>query len=159
APSRTKVRGGLGMLDRSWRPSWRRHLHGSEFAWATAFIVPYAAVFAAFVVYPVAYGVWMASELSLYVDLLANPLYARAVVNPALFVGLGVNVMMVLAFLLSGFFMRRRRWIKALLPVFMLPWALPSIPAFVSFHWMLIGEEGFVNSVLSQLFGIHGPLW
>jgi multiple sugar transport system permease protein len=41
----------------------------------------------------------------------------------------------------------------------MLPWALPAIPAFVSFHWMLIGEEGFVNSVLSALFGIHGPLW
>jgi multiple sugar transport system permease protein len=66
---------------------------------------------------------------------------------------------MFLALLLSGFFMRRRWWIKALFPVFILPWALPAIPAFVSFHWMLIGEEGLVDSVLAALFGIHGPLW
>jgi multiple sugar transport system permease protein len=115
-------------------------------------------VFVAFVVYPVAYGVWMAREPSLYGDLIANPLYAQTAVNTALFVGLGVNVKMFLALLLSGFFVRRRWWIRALLPVFILPWALPSIPAFVSFHWMLIGEEGLVDSVLA-LFGIHGPLW
>ena len=116
-------------------------------------------MFAAFVVYPVGYGLVMAGDPSLYRELIADPLYARTVVNTALFVGLGVNVKMFLALLLSGFFMRRRWWIKALLPVFILPWALPSIPAFVSFHWMLIGEEGFVDSVLSQLFGIQGPLW
>ena len=141
------------------RPSWQRHLRGSEFAWAIAFVVPYAAVFAAFVVYPVAYGLWMASDPSLYRDLMANPLYARTVINTVLYVGLAVNVKMFLALLLSGFFMRRRWWIKALLPVYILPWALPAIPAFVSFHWMLIGEEGLVNSVLSALFGIQGPLW
>ena len=141
------------------RPSWHRHLRGSEFAWAIAFVVPYAAVFIAFVVYPVAYGLWMASDPSLYRDLMANPLYARTVINTVLYVGLAVNVKMFLALLLSGFFMRRRWWIKALLPVYILPWALPAIPAFVSFHWMLIGEEGLVNSVLSALFGIQGPLW
>ena len=141
------------------RPSWHRHLRGSEFAWAIAFVVPYAAVFAAFVAYPVAYGLWMASDPSLYRDLMANPLYARTVINTVLYVGLAVNVKMFLALLLSGFFMRRRWWIKALLPVYILPWALPAIPAFVSFHWMLIGEEGLVNSVLSALFGIQGPLW
>ena len=148
-----------GALNRPWRPSWHRHLHGSEFAWAIAFVIPYAAVFVAFVVYPIAYGLWMASDPSLYGDLIANPLYARTVVNTALYVGLGVNVKMFLALLLSGFFMRRRWWIKALLPVYILPWALPAIPAFVSFHWMLIGEEGFVDSLLSTLFGIQGPLW
>jgi len=131
---------------------------GSDRAWAAAFVAPYAAVFLAFVVYPVGHGLWMASDLALYRELAANPLYARTVVNTALYVGLGVNVTMFLALLLSGFFMRPRWWIKALLPVFILPWALPSIPAFVSFHWMLIGEEGLVNSVLARL-GVHGPLW
>jgi multiple sugar transport system permease protein len=66
---------------------------------------------------------------------------------------------MFLALLLSGFFTRRRWWIKALLPLFILPWALPSIPAFVSFHWMLIGEEGLMNSLLAALLGVQGPLW
>jgi multiple sugar transport system permease protein len=116
-------------------------------------------VFCAFVVYPVAYGLWMARDPSLYRDLIANPFYARTVVNTMLYVGLGVNVKMFLAFLLSGFFMRRRWWIKALLPVYVLPWALPAIPAFVSFHWMLIGEEGLIDSLLSALFGLRGPLW
>ena len=131
----------------------------SELAWAIAFVVPYAAVFAAFVVYPVAYGLWMAGDPSLYRELIANPLYAQAVVNTVLYVGVGVNVKMFLALVLSGFFMRRRWWIKALLPVYILPWALPAIPAFVSFHWMLIGEEGLVDSLLSALFGLRGPLW
>jgi multiple sugar transport system permease protein len=116
-------------------------------------------VFVAFVVHPVAYGLWMASDPSLYRELLADPLYARTLVNTALYVGLGVNVKMFLALLLSGFFMRRRWWIRALLPIYILPWALPAIPAFVSFHWMLIGEEGLVDSLLSALFGITGPLW
>ena len=110
-------------------------------------------------VYPIASGLWMARDPALYRDLLGNPLYARTAANTAIFVGLGVNVTMFLALLLSGFFMRRRWWIKALLPVFMLPWALPSIPAFVSFHWMLIGEAGFVDRALSVLLGIDGPNW
>jgi len=149
----------LPALQRSRQPLSLRHLHGSELGWAIAFVVPYAAVFFAFVVYPVAYGLWMAGDPRLYRDLAADPLYTLAVVNTALYVGFGVNVKMVLALLLSGFFMRRRWWIRALLPVFILPWALPAIPAFVSFHWMLIGEQGFVDSALSTLFGIEGPLW
>lgn len=149
---------GPAALPRPRPSSWARH-HGSEVAWATAFVVPYAAVFLAFVVYPVAYGLWMAREPALYRELLRDPLYPRTVVNTLVYVGLGVNLKMFLALLLSGFFMRRRWWIKALLPVFVLPWALPAIPAFVSFHWMLIGEEGFVDSVLSAVFGIQGPIW
>lgn len=116
-------------------------------------------MFVAFVVYPVASALWMARDASLYGELLANPLYGRTVVNTALYVGLGVNVQMFLALLLSGFFMRRRWWIRALLPVYILPWALPAIPAFVSFHWMLIGEEGLVDQLVSALFGLQGPLW
>jgi len=116
-------------------------------------------VFVAFVLYPVAYGLWMARDPSLYRTLSTDVLYARTVLNTALFVGVGVNTKMVAALLLSGFFMRRRWWIRALLPVFMLPWALPAIPAFVSFHWMLIGEEGLVSRLLWVLFGLRGPLW
>jgi multiple sugar transport system permease protein len=141
-----------------WREAGRRRLLGSELAWAVAFLVPYVAVFLAFVVYPIGYGLWMARDPALYADLVASPLYARTVVNTAVYVGLGVNLKMFLALLVSGFFMRRRWWIKGLLPFFLLPWALPAVPAFVSFHWMLIGEEGLVDGVLA-LFGLPGPLW
>ena len=127
--------------------------------WAIAFVIPYAAVFLAFVVYPVAYGLSLASSPSLYLDLVSDPLYLRAVADTLLFVVVGVNVKMFLALLLSGFFMRPRWWIRALLAVFILPWALPAVPAFISFHWMLIGDYGFINSLLSELFDIDGPIW
>src|SRR6185369_11789206 len=105
------------------------------------------------------YGLWMAREPALYRDLISNPLYVPTLVNTLVYVGFGVNVKLFLALLLSGFFMRRRWWIRALLPVYMLPWALPAIPAFVSFHWMLIGEEGLVDRLLAVVFGLPGPLW
>ncbi len=136
-----------------------RRLRRPEIAWALAFLVPYAALFLAFVVWPVGYGLWMARMPSLYTELFDDPLYLRTVVNTVLFVGFGVNVMMFAALLLSGFFMRRDWWIRALLAIYLLSWALPAIPAFVSFHWMLIGEQGLVDSLLRELFGIEGPIW
>jgi multiple sugar transport system permease protein len=134
-------------------------LRGSDLRWAIAFVLPYAAVLLAFVVYPVGYALWMASDPSLYIQLAEDPLYLTTVVNTFLFVGFGVNVQMFLALLLSGFFMRRRWWIRLLLTIFFLPWLLAAVQAFISFHWMLIGEQGLVDRVLSELFGIDGPMW
>ncbi len=136
-----------------------RRLQRSEVAWAFAFLAPYLAVFAAFVVYPVGYGLWLAREPALYGELFADQRYVRTVVNTVIFVGLGVNLMMFAAVLLSGFFMRRDWWVRALLAVYLLCWALPAVPAFVSFHWMLIGEQGLVDSLLRELFDIEGPIW
>ena len=76
-----------------------------------------------------------------------------------LLAGVGVNVKLFLAFLLSGFFVRPSRWIKGMLVLYMLPWALPALPAYLSLHWMLIGYGGFLNSALEALFGIEGPIW
>ena len=114
-------------LDRPRRPPWRRRLHGSDFAWAIAFVVPYVAVFFAFAAYPIGYALWMAGKPSLYAELIDDPIYLPTVVNTLFFVGLGVNLKMFLALLLSGFFMRRRWWIRALLVIYILPWALPAV--------------------------------
>ena len=89
-----------------------------------------------------------AAEPALYVELFDSPIYLTAVVNTLIFVGIGVNLKMALAFLLSGFFMRRRWWTKPLLVIFILPWATPALPAFISIHWMLSGSWGFLNSAL-----------
>src|SRR5436305_1141817 len=72
---------GLPALHRPRRPSWRGNLHGSDFTWAIAFVVPYAAVFLAFAVYPIGYALWMGSKPSLYVDLIDDPLYLQTAVN------------------------------------------------------------------------------
>jgi multiple sugar transport system permease protein len=146
-------------LIRPRRLLWPGGLQGSEFAWAIAFVVPYVAIFVAFVAYPVVYGVWLGHKPGLYAELFADPIYQRTVVNTLLYVGIGVNLKMFGALLLSGFFMRRRWWVKALLLVYVLPWAMPALPAFISIHWMLNGQWGLLNNLLWSLFGIDGPGW
>ena len=138
---------------------WRGHLQGSEYAWALAFCVPYVVVFFAFVVYPVAFGIWLGSEPSLYTTLFSDPIYLETVVNTVLFLGIAINVKLFLALLLSGFFMRRGWWVKGLLMLFVLPWAVPALPTYISIHWMLNGEWGLINNLLWHLFGINGADW
>ena len=140
------------------RPRGTAQPRGTDLRWAIAFVVPYAAVFFVFVVFPFGYALWMASKPSLYVDLIADPYYLPTVVNTLLFVGVGVNVKMFLALLLSGFFLRPRWWIRALLAVYILPWVIAAAQACVSFHWML-QEQGLVDGALAALFGIEGPIW
>src|ERR1700730_3525599 len=139
----------------------RRHfrLQGSDTAWAIAFVVPYASVFVAFVAYPVVFGLWMGSRPTLYNLLCSDPRYIDTVVNTLLFVGIGVNVKMFLAFLLSGFFMQRRWWVRALLVVFLLPWALPALSVFVSIHYMLVSQWGLLDTLWSVVTGTDGPLF
>lgn len=142
------------------QPSKRhRSLRGADVRWAIAFVAPYVAVFFAFVVYPDGYALWMASTPSLYAELIEDRSYLPAVVNTLVFAGLGVNLKMFLAFLLSGFFLRRRWWIRGLLAVYVLPWAIATAQACVSFHWMLQGDLGLINRLLAELFGVTGPIW
>jgi multiple sugar transport system permease protein len=146
-------------LARARRRLWQGRLQGSEFAWAVAFVIPYIAVFLAFVAYPVVYGVWLGHDPALYAELFADPIYQRTVVNTVLYLVIGVNLKMFGALLLSGFFMRRGWWVKALLMIFVLPWAMPALPSFISFHWMLNGQWGLINNMLWNVFGIDGPGW
>jgi multiple sugar transport system permease protein len=101
----------------------------------------------------------MGSDPALYEQLFTDPRYLTTVVNTLLYVVIGVNVKMFLAFLLSGFFMRTRWWSKALLLIFILPWATPALPAYMSIHWFLNGQWGMLNNVLYLLFGIDGPVY
>jgi multiple sugar transport system permease protein len=143
----------------SARSPRRGPLRRADLKWGIAFVAPYGAIFLAFVVYPFGYALWLAREPALYRELVADPLYLPTLVNTLVFVGIGVNVKMFLALLLSGFFLRRRWWIRALLAVFILPWLIAAAQACVSFHWMLIGELGLIDRLLSEVFGIDGPLW
>ena len=141
------------------RRLWRGGLQGSEYTWAVAFTVPYIVLFLAFVAYPVAFGAWLGHEPHLYEELADDPIFQKTIVNTILYVGIGVNLKLFGALLLSGFFMRRGWWVKALLLVYVLPWALPALPAFISIHWMLNGEWGLINNFLFTVFGIDGPGW
>jgi multiple sugar transport system permease protein len=151
--------GGLAARRQSLWRYWRGGLRGSEFTWAVAFLVPYIGVFLAFVVYPVCYGLWMGSDPKLYTEVFSDPIYQQTVVNTMLFLAFGVNLKLFFALLLSGFFMRPGWWNKALLMLFVLPWAVPALPSFISIHWMLNGEWGLINNFLWIVFGAEGPSW
>ena len=144
---------------RKTRRAWHGGLQGWDHAWAIAFALPYTVIFFAFVVYPIGYGIWLGSDPALYSELFSDPRYLTTVVNTLLYVGIGVNLKMFLAILMSGFFMRKRRWIKALLVIFILPWATPALPAYMSIHWFLNGQWGMLNNVLYLLFNIDGPVY
>ena len=111
-------------------------------------MLPYVAVFLPFVVYPVGYGLWLGRDPASYRALFADPIYCETVINTLLFLAIGVNVKLFLALLLSGFFMRAERWVKWLLLVFILPWAVPAIPTFISINWMLNSQWGLINNIL-----------
>ena len=146
-------------VSQSRRPPWRVRLQGSDTTWAIAFLVPYVAVFAAFVVYPVVFGLWMGSSPVLYETLFSDPRYLSTAVNTLLFVAIGVNVKMFLAFLLSGFFMSRSWWVRSLLAIYLLPWALPALTVFLSIHYMLVTEWGLMDSLWRAVTGDDGPLF
>ena len=150
---------GRGVVTRPVRRAWHGGLQGSEFTWAIAFAVPYVLVFFAFVIYPICYGLYLGGQVELYDQLFADPRYLTAVLNTVIYVGVGVNLKMALAFLLSGYFMRKGWMYKALLLVFILPWATPALPAYISIHWLMNGQWGMLNNILYLLFGIDGPVY
>ena len=127
--------------------------------WGIVMIVPYLLVFLAFVVYPVGYGFWLARQPSSYVALFHDPIFARAAVNTLIFLVIGINLKMLIALFLSGFFVQSRSWIKWLSVIFILPWAVPSIPTILSVRFMLNPEWGMVNQLIFKLTGDDGPNW
>jgi multiple sugar transport system permease protein len=127
--------------------------------WGIVMIVPYLLVFLAFVVYPVGYGFWLARQPSSYAALFHDPIFARAAVNTLIFLVIGINLKMLIALFLSGFFVQSRSWIKWLSVIFILPWAVPSIPTILSVRFMLNPEWGMVNQLIFKLTGDDGPNW
>ena len=137
----------------------RGDLFAADRYWAAAFAAPYAAVFLAFVVYPICYGLWLGSNPASYRALLEDPIYPRTITNTLLYLLFGVNLKLALAMLLSGFFTRKGWWFKALLLAFMLPWAIPALPSYLSINWMLNGQWGLINNIIWDLFQVDGPPW
>jgi multiple sugar transport system permease protein len=127
--------------------------------WGILLIMPYFLVFLAFVIYPVGYGFWLARQPSSYVALFHDPIFARAAVNTLIFLVIGINLKMLIALFLSGFFVQSRSWIKWLSVIFILPWAVPSIPTILSVRFMLNPEWGMVNQLIFKLTGDDGPNW
>jgi multiple sugar transport system permease protein len=63
------------------------------------------------------------------------------------------------ALMLSGFFAHTRAWIRWLSVLFILPWAVPSIPTILSVRFMLNPEWGVINQLIFKLTSDDGPNW
>ena len=131
----------------------------SRQGWGLVLLAPYLLVFLVFVAYPVAYGFWVARDPQSYVNLFHDPIFPRSAVNTLVFLIIGINLKMLAALLLSGFFVQARPWIQWLSLLFILPWAVPSIPTILSFRFMLNPEWGIINHVIFSLTGDDGPNW
>ena len=127
--------------------------------WGRMMVTPYIVVFLVFVLYPVLYGLWLARHPQSYVELFNDPVFFRSVANTVVFLVVAINLKMMIALVLSGFFVVERWWIKLLSALFILPWAVPSIPTILSVRFMLNPEWGVINSTIFRLTGLDGPNW
>lgn len=143
--------GPLARPARRGTTSWER--------WGMMLVIPYLLIFLVFVIYPVGYGLWLAREPQTYVRLFADPIFFRTMVNTVVFIIVAVNLKMIVALFLSGFFLHPRWWVKWLSLVFILPWAVPSIPTILSMRFMLNPEWGVINTLIFKMTGLDGPNW
>ena len=47
----------------------------------------------------------------------------------------------------------------SLLLIFMLPWAVPALPSYLSINWMLNGQWGLINNIIWNVAQVDGPPW
>src|ERR1043165_5279122 len=86
--------------------------------WGRVLVLPYLLVFLVFVLYPVGYGLWLARHPASYVRLFDDPIFFRSAVNTVVFLVVAINAKMLIALVLSGFFVQGRWWIKVLAALF-----------------------------------------
>jgi len=127
--------------------------------WGRAMVVPYLLIFLIFVLYPVGYGLWLARHPQSYIDLMNDPIFFRSAANTLVFLVVAINLKMAIALVLSGFFVNNRWWVKWVAALFILPWAVPSIPTILSVRFMLNPEWGIINSAIFRWTGLDGPNW
>jgi multiple sugar transport system permease protein len=123
-----------------------------------AFCGPLILLFLVLVLYPMLFMVYMGLDRDIYPAIFSDPIFIQTLWNTAIFVGVAVNVKMFLALVLSGLFSVESRFAKILSGLFLLPWAIPSLPGILAFRWMLNGQWGIVNKILNDL-GFAGYPW
>jgi multiple sugar transport system permease protein len=139
-----------GPTKKAWSP-WQ--------TWGLILLTPYILFFVVFALYPVGYGLWLARHPASYEHLFEDPIFFRSALNTVAFLVIAINVKMLIALFLSGFFVQARTWIKWLSLLFILPWAVPSIPTILSFRFMFNPEWGIINSLIFRYTGLDGPNW
>jgi len=136
----------------------RRERWGGKTLLGLAFCSPLILIFLFLVITPILYMLYMGLDESIYPAIFSDPIFIQTLWNTLLFVGIAVNVKMVLALVLSALLSVEHRVARILGGVFLLPWAIPALPGILAFRWMLNGQWGIVNKILNDL-GFAGYPW
>lgn len=127
------------------------------------FILPFIFLFILLIIYPLFLEVYYSfndKKVGLepifvgfknFIYLLSYNDYARSVFNTALFIGLGVNIKLIIALLLANFFNSNFKYNRVVRGLFIMPWPLPIISSLLVFYWMFDYDWGIVNYILSSL--------
>jgi multiple sugar transport system permease protein len=136
----------------------RRERWGRRTLLGLAFCSPLILIFLLLVITPILYMLYMGLDQSIYPAIFSDPIFIQTLWNTLLFVGIAVNVKMLLALVLSALLSVEHRVARILGGVFLLPWAIPALPGILAFRWMLNGQWGIVNKILNDL-GFAGYPW
>lgn len=123
-----------------------------------AFCAPLILVFLILVVTPMVYEIYLGLDRTIYPAIFSDPIFIQTLWNTVIFVGVAVNLKIFLAMVLSALFAADHWATRILGGIFLLPWAIPSLPGILSFRWMLNGQWGIVNKILIDL-GFAGYPW
>ena len=122
------------------------------------FCSPLVLIFVFLVIAPITYMVYMGLDASIYPAIFSDPIFIQTLWNTVIFVGLAVNLKMLLSLVLSALFSQENRAARILAGVFLLPWAIPALSGILALRWMLNGQWGIVSKVLNDL-GFPGYAW
>ncbi len=130
-------------------------------SYAIGFSIPFLFVFLTFIIYPLLISLeLLATNTEYYSMLFSDKLYNQALINTAIFIGVGVPIKLTLALLLSGFltYYSKIKIVKVLNVLYLLPWAIPAISAALSFRWTLNYDYGILNMFLADM-GFNRVRW
>lgn len=127
------------------------------------FITPFIFLFLLLIVYPLSLEVYYSFNdkkaglepvfvgFKNFIYLFSSKDYLRSAFNTMLYIGLGVNIKLIIALFLANFFNSNFRFNRIVRGLFLLPWPLPIISSLIIFYWMFDYDWGVANYILSSL--------
>jgi len=127
------------------------------------FSLPFFIIFIIFIIYPLVIEICYAFfekeiggklyfvGLKNFYETINSVDFQRAVINTALYVGVGVNTKMLLSLLIANFLNIRSRFQRFLRVLFILPWAMATVPALINWRWIFDLDFGLANLLLKYM--------
>jgi ABC-type sugar transport system permease subunit len=126
--------------------------------------LPFLLIFILFVVYPLIFEVYISftskvagltekfTGLDNFIFLIyRDPYYMWTLMNTLLYVMVAVNVRLALALALANLLNKPFAGRKVVRVILLLPWAIPVIPALLTWYFIFSADWGFANYMLTSL--------